>query len=73
MSQLKNKIKKAVKLGVKFKLIPPGNGVGPQSFDTIVVTHGENSKDFENRLDQITAKLNEDCNHLKILKKLKLI
>lgn len=53
MTKLEEKILKAKELGIKFKLVPPGEGSKCVPYDTLNVLQTITDDEFEKSLDQV--------------------
>lgn len=72
VSSLETKIIKAKELGVRFKIINPGEGITYHSYGTMIVMPGWTDEEFERQLDIFLSKM--ESNHfLPLLEKYKLI
>jgi len=70
--KLEEKILEAKKLGLKFKLVPKGEGLPASTDDVMYIAPTWNDKMFENELDKKIARFKEST-FLSILAKHKLI
>lgn len=69
---LENKILKAKELGIKFKMLNPGDGASYPSYDTIYVYSAWNDSNFEEALDKKLEDFSK-FTYISLLKKHELI